>query len=114
MSVAAKRARYSMSGGGWRRPSALRGLGFSILLLAGAALAQSGGGYDLHWNTQDGGGGAMSGANSYSLTGTLAQADASPAGAASGANAYVLRGGFWAGVHATNDVIFRDSFEASP
>ena len=70
-----------------------------------AALAQSGGGYDLHWNTLSGGGGAMSGAG-YSVNGTIGQHAASTACA----NGYALRSGFWAGVPET-DVIFRDGFE---
>lgn len=77
---------------------------------AGVAQAQSGGGYDLHWNTLDAGGQATSGANGYALNGTVAQADAGvPAG---GANGYGLRGGFWPGVHEAGDVLFRNGFEA--
>ncbi len=55
------------------------------------ASAQSGGGYDLTWNTIDGGGGMFSTGGPYSLGGTIGQADA---GAMSG-GAYTLNGGFW-------------------
>lgn len=103
-----------------RRPIARRlgkaawqALVVAALTSASLALAQSGGGYDLHWNVPAAGGGAMSGANGYTLNGTVAQADASPAGALNGANGYAMQGGFWAGVH-ENDVIFRNGFEAGP
>jgi hypothetical protein len=66
----------------------------ALLALAGAAaLAQSGGGFDLSWNTVDGGGGASSG-NGYELRGTIGQADA---GQLSGGG-YTLSGGFWGGI----------------
>ena len=83
------------------------------LLLAGAnaALAQSGGGYDLHWNVPAAGGGSMSGANGYILKGTLTQADANPAGAMTGNGGYALRGGFW---HGPPDVIFANGFDTAP
>ena len=65
-----------------------------VALLAPAiALAQSGGGYDLSWNTVDGGGGTSSG-GAYTLAGTLGQPDA---GAMSGGD-YTLTGGFWRGI----------------
>ncbi len=54
------------------------------------ASAQSGGGYDLTWNTIDGGGGTSTGA-AYSLSGTIGQADV---GTMSG-GAYTLNSGFW-------------------
>ena len=54
------------------------------------ASAQSGGGYDLTWNTIDGGGGTSTG-GAYSLSGTIGQPDA---GSMSG-GAYALNGGFW-------------------
>lgn len=57
---------------------------------APSANAQSGGGYDLTWNTLDGGGGTSTG-GAYSLAGTIGQADA---GVMSG-GAYTLTGGFW-------------------
>lgn len=68
-------------------------------LMAGGrpASAQTGGGYDLTWNSIDGGGATFSTGGGYSLGGTIGQADA---GAASGA-AYSLSGGFWAGIPAS-------------
>jgi hypothetical protein len=56
-------------------------------------LAQSGGGYDLTWNTVDGGGATFSSGGSYTLGGTIGQPDA---GALSGGS-YTLAGGFWVG-----------------
>jgi len=57
-----------------------------------SALAQTGGSYDLTWNTIDGGGGRSTG-GPYTLTGTIGQPDA---GAMSGGD-YELLGGFWPG-----------------
>ena len=70
----------------------------AALLMAGrqTAAAQTGGGYDLTWNSVDGGGTTFSSGGGYSLGATIGQPDA---GAASG-GAYSLRGGFWAGVPA--------------
>jgi len=62
-------------------------------LLAGAARAQSGGGYDLTWSTIDGGGYTWSEGGGYSLGGTVGQPDA---GVLSGGG-YTLLGGFWGG-----------------
>jgi hypothetical protein len=55
------------------------------------ASAQSGGGYELTWNTIDGGGVMFSTGGVYSLGGTIGQADA---GNLSGGS-YTLNGGFW-------------------
>ncbi|HEX3124849.1 MAG TPA: hypothetical protein VHQ21_16260 [Rhodanobacteraceae bacterium] len=77
----------------------------AVAVSGSAALAQSGGGYDLHWNVPATGGGAMNGAG-YSVTGAVGQHAVSMA-CASG---YTLRSGFWAGVPET-DVTFRDGFE---
>ncbi len=55
------------------------------------ASAQSGGGYDLTWNSIDGGGAMFSTGGAYSLGGTIGQADA---GTMSGGS-YTLNGGFW-------------------
>jgi len=63
-----------------------------LVLLPALALAQTGGGYDLTWNTIDGGY-TFSTGGSYSLGGTVGQADA---GALSGGG-YTLGGGFWGG-----------------
>ena len=62
-----------------------------VLLCAGAARAQSGGGYDLSRNTVDGGGGSFSNAGGYRLGGTVGQADA---GSQLGGG-FTLNGGFW-------------------
>lgn len=66
---------------------------FAFLTANGArpANAQSGGGYDLTWNTFDGGGAMFSTGGNYSLGGTIGQADA---GTMSGGS-YILSGGFW-------------------
>ncbi len=55
------------------------------------ANAQSGGGYDLTWNSIDGGGAMFSIGGAYSLGGTIGQFDA---GTMSGGS-YTLKGGFW-------------------
>jgi hypothetical protein len=65
----------------------------AFLPLASVALAQSGGGYDLSWNTVDGGGYTFSAGGDYTLGGTVGQPDA---GLLSGGG-YVLGGGFWGG-----------------
>lgn len=70
----------------------------AVLLGAGAALAQTGGGYDLSWGTVDGGGGSGTG-GSYQLSGSIGQPDAS---AASSGGGYSLSGGFWAEAPAAN------------
>ena len=62
----------------------------ATLLLVSIAAAQMGGGFDLTWNTIDGGGGASSGGG-YTLNGTLGQFEA---GRLSGGG-YTLSGGFW-------------------
>ena len=63
-----------------------------LLLVTLPVLAQSGGGYDLSWNTTDGGGGSSSG-GVFSLAGTAGQPDA---GVMSGGE-FTLAGGFWTG-----------------
>ena len=67
-----------------------------LSLLASVALAQSGGGYDLTWNTIDGGGTTWSEGSGYSLGGMVGQPDA---GVLSGGG-YTLAGGFWGGAAA--------------
>jgi len=64
-----------------------------LVLLPVLALAQTGGGYDLTWSTIDGGGYTFSTGGSYSLGGTVGQADA---GGLTGGG-YTLGGGFWGG-----------------
>ncbi len=66
-------------------------------LLAGVALAQSGGGLDLSWWTLDGGGGMLQG-GSYALSGSVGQPDG--AGPLTGGG-YALYGGFWSPQAAT-------------
>lgn len=58
-----------------------------------SATAQSGGAYNLEWNTLSGGGQTFATGGAYSLGGTTGQADA---GSLAG-GAYVLSGGFWGG-----------------
>lgn len=69
----------------------------TALLSGQAAGAQTGGGYDLTWNSIDGGGATFSTGGGYSLGGTIGQADAGPASG----GAYSLSGGFWAGIPAS-------------
>lgn len=76
-----------------RRASGLGLIILALLLPVEAALAQSGGGYDLTWNTVDGGGYAWSTGGGYALGGTVGQPDA---GALTGGG-YTLTGGFWGG-----------------
>ncbi len=64
-----------------------------LLLMTLPVLAQSGGGYDLSWNTVDSGGGTFSAGEDYRLGGTLGQPDA---GAMAGGE-FILSGGFWLG-----------------
>ncbi len=56
-----------------------------------AVYAQSGGGYDLTWNTVDGGGATFSSGGGYTLGGTAGQPDA----ATWSGGGYTLSGGFW-------------------
>lgn len=53
--------------------------------------AQSGGTYDLTWNTIDGGGTMSASGGTYTLSGTIGQSEA---GMVSG-GPYTLNGGFW-------------------
>lgn len=63
------------------------------LALVSVAYAQTGGDYDLSWWTVDGGGEAVTG-GSFTLNGTIGQADA---GQALTGGDYTLTGGFWLG-----------------
>jgi len=76
-----------------RRASCLGLIILALLLPVETALAQSGGGYDLTWNTVDGGGYTFSTGGGYALGGTVGQPDA---GALTGGG-YTLTGGFWGG-----------------
>ena len=67
------------------------------------AFGPEGGGFDLSWNTIDGGGGSpLHGASTgggFSLSGTIGQPDATPGNVligVSGRTTYTLTGGFWA------------------
>lgn len=62
-----------------------------VLAVVPQALSQTGGIYNLTWNTTDGGGSTSAAGGAYSLGGTIGQPDA---GASSG-GAYSLSGGFW-------------------
>ena len=83
-----------------------------LLLMAftsGLALAQlSGGNFEITKITVDNGGGISSG-GSFSLSGTIGQADASIQ--TSNGGSYLLAGGFWANVDAAREQIFADGFE---
>jgi len=65
-------------------------------------LAQSGGDYDLSWNTIDSGGYTYSSGGVYSVGGTIGQLDA---GIMSG-GVYTLSGGFWAGYQVIEQRIY--------
>ena len=65
-----------------------------LSLITLPVLAQSGGTYNLEWNTIDGGGGTFSTGGDWSLGGTISQADA---GSLSGGT-FTLDGGFWTGI----------------
>jgi hypothetical protein len=75
------------------RSVALAPLVVLALLAAGmaAVYAQSGGGFDLTWNTVDNGGVSFAGGGGYTLGGTAGQADA----ATWSGGGYTLVGGFW-------------------
>jgi hypothetical protein len=77
--------------------SGLKGLLTSVRSL----VAESGGGYDLTWNTYDGGGGTSTGGG-FELSGTAGQPDAGEQ-VLTGGN-YSLAGGFWPGVSCGLDI----------
>ncbi len=62
----------------------------ATLLSVSIVAAQSGSGYDLTWNTINGGGGSSSGGG-YLLVGTIGQ----PAAGTLIGGGYTLNGGFW-------------------
>jgi hypothetical protein len=82
-----------------RAGTSLLALAALLLLACGAlgsaAVAQSGGPYDLSWSTVDGGGYAFSAGGDYTLGGTVGQPDAGVMSDSSGT--YTLIGGFWSG-----------------
>jgi hypothetical protein len=65
-------------------------IGLSLVVVS-TVLAQSGSGYDLTWNTVDGGGDTSTGSG-YTLVGTIGQSDAELPMNGGG---YSLAGGFW-------------------
>ena len=71
-----------------------------LLLAAPRASSQTGGAYDLTWNTIDGGGTTFATGGGYELGGTIGQADA---GVMSG-GAYVLGDGFWSGAFGKQNI----------
>jgi hypothetical protein len=71
----------------------LLGLLAGLLAQTPRASSQTGGAYDLSWNTVDGGGITFAQGGVYSLGGTIGAADA---GVQSGGQ-YSLGGGFWSG-----------------
>jgi hypothetical protein len=75
---------------------ALMMLALCAVVGATPAASQTGDGYDLSWNTVDGGGTTASSGGDYTLGGTIGQIDA---GALAGGE-YDLVGGFWAGAEA--------------
>ncbi len=66
-------------------------VGFASLAETAVILAQSGGDYNLEWNTMDGGGYTFSSGGDYSLSGTIGQPDAGTLSSGS----LTLRRGFW-------------------
>jgi hypothetical protein len=62
-----------------------------LMFIPAVALAQSGGGYELTWNTVDSGGYTFSTGGGYQLGGTIGQPDAGVLSS----GAYTLVGGFW-------------------
>lgn len=71
----------------------LGALGLCAVLLPAAVLAQSGGAYNLEWNSLTGGGQTFATGGAYTLGGAAGQPDA----AASSGGVYALAGGFWVG-----------------
>ncbi len=76
-------------------------------ITGGAATAQSGGGYDLHWNAHTAGGGTGIGGG-YTVTANIGQP--APSACAFGTSGKTLRSGFWGGI-TEGDVIFRNGFD---
>lgn len=66
-----------------------------LTVAAGLAIAQTGGGFDLTWNTYNGGGATFSAGGGFSLGGTIAQPDAGPTTGPMTSGGFSLVGGFW-------------------
>lgn len=94
---------------GWRRP-----VGRLFLLLAAALLAQPVlADWQLDWSTIDGGGEIEAEGDSWTLSGTIGQWDATTNTPLSGGD-WELGGGFWqdeAPAPEVNDRIFSDRFD---
>ena len=80
------------------------------VVMSRGAPGQTGGAYDLRWSTPAAGGTSMA-APGYTLTGTIGP---SATATMQGSGGHELRGGFWAGVHAADETVFRDGFESAP
>jgi hypothetical protein len=80
------------------RTYGILGLTMIFLLLTSAALAQTGGSYDLTWSAVTGGGGASSGSDGAGRTYAVTNAVAQPVVAELRSDQYVLQGGFLGGV----------------
>ena len=75
------------------RPTVALAVIVLLLIASGVAVGQSGGGYDLSWNTVDGGGATHNSGGDYTLAGTVGQPDAGQLAAGD----YTLGSGFWGG-----------------
>src|SRR5262245_21181354 len=75
------------------RPFNLAMLTFVVILIGASVMAQqlNAGGYDLSWNTIDGGGG-MSTGGTFEVSGTIGQPDA---GSVLSGGSFAVSGGFW-------------------
>jgi len=103
MNEAISRSRFERDGLG--RPGrhaasvtyALATLAVLLAVLVGAVAVRAQAGYDLTWNTVDGGGVSYASGGGYTLGGTAGQPDAA---VWTGSTGYTLSGGFW---HASAD-----------
>jgi hypothetical protein len=93
-----------------KRTVTLLGFWLILILFVVPVMAQTGGGYDLSWNTVDGGGGMFSTGGDYSVGGTIGQVDA---GAQSG-GAYGLQGGFWVAAVGPNQLVGHVTWQGRP
>src|SRR3954468_17786552 len=81
-----------------------------LMAVAIPTFAQVGGGFDLSWNTVDGGGGTSSTGGVYSLGGTVGQPDAGNMSS----GAYQLDGGFWNGTVAAAQLVGHVTWQGRP
>jgi hypothetical protein len=103
---AASRSRVPLPGA---RVAALMA-GVCIAAACPAARAQSGGTYDLRWNTFDGGGATFVTGGVFSLGGTIGQPDASPASG----GVFLLAGGFWQSRNSVSGVVLPSTPPPAP